>query len=88
MTISVTPIPGQAAAKTSIGHRPLANARRTACRPAIVLFGHYLAGAAELGGEVLQLGQAILHRQDGLLIIDVDARHKRQVGQGGREHVD
>ena len=32
-----------------------------------------LSGAAELGGEVIELCQAILHRQHGLRIVDVNA---------------
>src|SRR3954469_22214284 len=38
------------------------------------LFGHRLARAAERFREVLELGQAVLHRQNGLGVVDVQRR--------------
>ena len=46
------------------------NVKSVSGRP---LFGNDLAGAAKFGRKVLQLGQAIPHRQHRLGIVDVDA---------------
>jgi hypothetical protein len=34
---------------------------------------------AEVRGQILHLGQPVVHRQHGLLVIDVDARPEREV---------
>ena len=44
----------------------------------MVLFGDHLAGPAELGREVAQLGQSIAHRQHGFRVVDVHARLELQ----------
>src|SRR3954454_17991818 len=41
-------------------------------------FSHRDTAASEFGGKVLQLGQAVLHRQHRLGIIDVHARREFQ----------
>src|SRR5258705_7884084 len=51
------------------------------------LVRHHLTAAAELGGEILQLGQAVPHRQDGLGIVDMDSRRESQRGNGRRKNV-
>src|SRR5262245_38824208 len=66
---------------------------RTAWRGALFrrsakLLRNHLAAAAELGGKVLQLGQAVAHPQHGLGIVDMNGRLECEFGQGCREHVD
>jgi hypothetical protein len=39
----------------------------------LALLGYLFARSAELGGKILKLRQPILHRQDGLSIVDVNA---------------
>src|SRR5687767_1107244 len=53
-----------------------------------VLLGDGLAGSAQLRGEVLQLGEAVLHAQDGRLVVDVHARRKWKLRDGRRVDVD
>ena len=43
---------------------------------------------AELGGKILQLRQAVSHRQDRLRVVDVNSRHKRQCWNRRGEYVD
>src|SRR5947208_17049866 len=52
------------------------------------LLGDRLAGAAQLGGEVLELGKAVLHRQDGRLVVDVHPGGERERGDRRRVDVD
>ncbi len=52
------------------------------------LLRHRLARAAELLREVLQLWQAVLHRQHRFGVVHVHAGQELQVRQGGREDVD
>jgi hypothetical protein len=52
------------------------------------LLRHDHPRATEFRREVLELGQPILHRQDGLRIIDMDFRAELQTGYGGRVDVD
>ena len=47
-------------------------------RPIALLLGDRLAGAAQLFGEVLELGEAIFHAQHGRLVIDVHPGCKRK----------
>ena len=47
-----------------------------------------LARAAELRGEVFQLGQAVLHAQHRLGVVDVDPRRERERRNRRGEHVD
>jgi len=60
--------------------------RRT--RLASSLLRHALAGSAELGGKVLELRQAIPHRQHRLGVVDVHTRLERQRRQRGGKHID
>jgi hypothetical protein len=50
--------------------------------------GDDLARAAELGGEVLELGQAVAHRQHRLGVVDVDARLEIEARNRRREDID
>src|SRR4051794_7750381 len=52
------------------------------------LFRNGLAPAAELGGEVLELGQAVAHRQHGLGVVDVHAGPEGDSRDGRSENVD
>src|SRR5262245_27259799 len=52
------------------------------------LVGHHLAAAAELAWKILQLGQAVTHRQHGLGIVDMDRRRESERGDGRRKDVD
>ena len=52
------------------------------------LFRDGLAGAAEFGWEVLQLRQAVAHRQHRLGIVDVNAGGEGQRRERGGEYVD
>ena len=45
--------------------------QQAAAPPVALLLGERLAGAAQLFGEVLELGEAIFHAQHGRLVIDV-----------------
>src|SRR5690349_14157736 len=66
-----------AAAKTWMaGSSPAMTKLKASALDPLVLFRQQFAGAAEFGGEVLHLRQAVLHRQNRLAVIDVD---------GGRE---
>src|SRR6266487_3649113 len=57
-------------------------------RPVALLLGDRLAGAAQLFGEVLELGEAIFHAQHGRLVIDVHLRCKRKCRDRRRVDVD
>src|SRR5438067_9941694 len=47
-------------------------------RPVALLLGERLAGAAQLLGEVLELGEAIFHGQHCRLVVDVHPGFKRK----------
>src|SRR5215208_1046835 len=57
-------------------------------RPVALLLGEGLAGAAQLCGEVLELGEAIFHAQHGRLVIDVHLGCKRKCRDRRRVDVD
>src|SRR5262245_38112481 len=52
------------------------------------LIRHQLAGAAELARKILQLGQAVAHRQHGLGVVDMDRRRESEGRNGRRKDVD
>src|SRR6266851_1981354 len=54
----------------------------------VALLRYLLARSAELSGKVFQLRESIPYRQNGLGVIDVDARAKLQRRQCGRKHID
>src|SRR4029453_13299569 len=54
----------------------------------VTLLRNQLAAAAEFARKILQLGQAIAHRQHGLGIVDMDRRRESERGDGRRKDVD
>src|SRR5438105_10307201 len=54
----------------------------------VSLLGDHLAGATQLRREILELGKAILHRQDGRLVIDVHSGCERERRDRRRVDVD
>ena len=60
--------------------------------PAVAASGLYsgidFAGASEFSREILQLRQAVAHRQYGLGVVDVNAGNEGERRNGRREHVD
>ncbi|CAD5276394.1 hypothetical protein BOS5A_210675 [Bosea sp. EC-HK365B] len=71
-----------------LGLRKQLNRRPEGLRRCRGLLGDFLAGAAERRREVLQLGQAVPHRQHGLGVVDVDAGGKGQRRDRRGEDVD
>src|SRR5215470_8817101 len=59
-----------------------------ACKARSWLLHHLLAGSAELGGKILELGETISHRQNRLGVVDVHTGLERQRRQGGSKHID
>src|SRR5207237_6877094 len=57
-------------------------------RPVALLLGNRLAGAAQLFGEVLELGEAIPHGHHGRLVIHVHLGCKRKIRNRRRVDVD
>jgi hypothetical protein len=51
------------------------------------LFGDHFAGTAELGREVLELRQTVLHAQNRFAVIDVHAGRECQAGDRGGKNV-
>ena len=59
-----------------------------ALAPVALLLGDSLPGAAQLFGEVLELGESILHRQHCRLVVDVHPGCKRKFRDRRRVNVD
>src|SRR2546422_1523438 len=57
-------------------------------RPVALLLGERLAGAAQLFGEVLELGEAIFHGQHCRLVVDMHPGFKRKFRDRRRIDVD
>src|SRR5205807_3375739 len=57
-------------------------------RPVALLLSDRLAGAAQLFGEVLELGEAIFHGQHCRLVVDVHPGFKRKFRDRRRVDVD
>src|SRR5262245_44816489 len=65
-----------------------ANPRGMSARPPAALLGQRLSRAAQLLRKVLELRQAVLHAQDGALVVDVHARLEGEGRDGGGVDVD
>ena len=74
----------------NVGQRALTTVHSgySAMQRVLSLLGKRLARAAHLRREVLELGQAVLHRQDGRLVVDVHAGSERERRDRRGVHVD